>query len=93
MTRPEMHLPMKMHQPIPPDVFSAKNSVLAQQQQFEDIEEKKKGRRKKFTPLRTDLPEGNISKLAKLDPPSVIQPPLHPAERVEDKNKGELEVY
>lgn len=91
MTRPDMHpqLPphLKMRQPIPPEAFNQKMPPLPSQP-F-DEEEKKKGRRKKFTPLRTDLPEGNISKLAKLDPPSVIQSAQHPAmERVEDKTKG-----
>lgn len=58
-------------------------------QPFDDSDDKKKGRRKKFTPLRTDLPEGNISKLAKLDPPpSVIQSVMNTsAERVDDKHK------
>lgn len=86
MTRPDM-LPqhLKIHQPLPPEVFTTKN----QPQAFDDSDEKKKGRRKKFTPLRTDLPEGNISKLAKLDPPSVIQSAMNPSiDRVEDKTKG-----
>lgn len=106
MTRPEMHPQhLKMHQPIPPDVFSGKNPLSSQlhallgpqhppmtpqqQQQF-DEDEKKKGRRKKFTPLRTDLIEGNISKLAKLDQPSVIQSAMNPSgiDRGEDKSKG-----
>lgn len=91
MTRPDMHpqLPphLKLHQPIPHDAYNPKMQPLPAQQ-FED-DEKKKGRRKKFTPLRTDLPEGNISKLAKLDPPSVIQSAMNPSiERVEDKTKG-----
>lgn len=89
MTRPDMHhQQLKIHQPIPPEVFNSKILPFTPSQQFEE-EEKKKGRRKKFTPLRTDLPEGNISKLAKLDPPSVIQSVLSsPPERIEDKNKG-----
>ena len=90
MARPDMHPHhLKIHQPIPPDVFNSKILPLQPQQQFEETEEKKKGRRKKFTPLRTDLPEGNISKLAKLDNPSVIQSAPYPADRVDDKNKGE----
>lgn len=90
MSRPDMHPQhLKIQQPIPPEVFSSKLQPLPPQQ-YEESEEKKKGRRKKFTPLRTDLPEGNISKLAKLDPPSVIQSASNPAERVEDKHKGKL---
>lgn len=88
MSRPDMHPQhLKIHQPIPPEVFNSKMQSLPPQQ-YEEGDEKKKGRRKKFTPLRTDLPEGNISKLAKLDPPSVIQSTPNPAERVEDKHKG-----
>lgn len=92
MTRPEM-LPqhLKMHQPIPPDVFNQK--MPAHQplpaQPYDEEEEKKKGRRKKFTPLRGDLPEENISKLAKLDPTSptsVIKTAPNPA--ADDKGKG-----
>lgn len=85
LSRPDMlsqHL--KIHQPIPPEAFSSK----IQAQAYEE-EEKKKGRRKKFTPLRTDLVEGNISKHAKLDPPSVIQSTINPAaDRIEDKSKS-----
>lgn len=89
MTRPEMHPQlMKMHQPIPPDVFTMKNQPVPTQP-FDESEEKKKGRRKKFTPLRTDLVEGNISKLAKLDQPTVIQSAINPSvDRVDDKHKG-----
>lgn len=88
MTRPEMHPQHpKIHQPIPPDVYNMKNQPLPSQP-FDDSDEKKKGRRKKFTPLRTDLVEGNISKLAKLDPPSVIQSVNASAERADDKHKG-----
>lgn len=89
MMRPEM-LPQhpKIHQPMPPEVFNLKSQPLPSQP-YEDSDEKKKGRRKKFTPLRTDLVEGNTSKLAKLDPPSVIQSAMNtPAERVDDKSKG-----
>lgn len=76
-----------VNQQFPPDAFASKNQLLAAQA-FEE-EEKKKGRRKKFTPLRTDLVEGNISKLAKLDPPSVIQSTANPTvERGDDKSKG-----
>jgi remodeling and spacing factor 1 len=91
MARPDMHPQhLKIHQPIPPEAFNSKIQPLPPQQQFDESEEKKKGRRKKFTPLRTDLPEGNISKLAKLDPPSVIQSAPNSSDRVEDKNKGKL---
>lgn len=86
LSRPDMHPQhLKIHQPIPPEAF---NSKIQSSQAYEE-DEKKKGRRKKFTPLRTDLVEGNISKLAKLDPPTVIQSPINSsAERSEDKNKG-----
>ena len=89
MTRPEMHQQLqKINQPMPPDVYNLKNQLLPSQP-FDDTDEKRKGRRKKFTPLRTDLVEGNISKLAKLDPPSVIQSLMNPStERIDDKHKG-----
>lgn len=96
MTRPDMHphhpQHLKIHPPMPPELCNPKSQPLPSQP-FDESDEKKKGRRKKFTPLRTDLPEGNISKLAKLDPPSVIQSILNPsAERVEDKNKGKIQT-
>ncbi|KAG5674998.1 hypothetical protein PVAND_004939 [Polypedilum vanderplanki] len=55
--------------------------------QTEEVEEKKKGRRKKYTPLRTDLPE---SKVAKLDTPvsSVIHSTLNLTASADDKTKG-----
>lgn len=86
MQRPDMHPQhMKMHQPLDQPF---KNQPLPQE--YDDSDEKRKGRRKKFTPLRTDLVETNISKVAKLDQPSVIQPPMmNPTiERIEDKHKG-----
>lgn len=87
LSRTDLHSQLKIHQPIPPEAFTSKIQPM-QAQAYED-EEKKKGRRKKFTPLRTDLVEGNISKLAKLDPPSVIQSTNNPAaERIEDRSKG-----
>lgn len=87
---PDMHQQqMKMHHSMPPDAYNPKNQPLPAQP-YDDDEKKKAGRRKKFTPLRTDLPEGNISKQPKLDQPSVIQPPImNPGlDRLEEKSKG-----
>lgn len=83
--------------PHPPSTESLINktapNVPPSQPPTGEVEEKKKGRRKKFTPLRTDLPESNVPKVAKLDTPttSVIQSaPTSIPERVEDKSKGKL---
>lgn len=61
------------HQP-PPERFMHKVSHMPPQMQQlhqppieEEEKVKKVGRRKKFTPLRQDLPEANVSKVAKLD--------------------------
>lgn len=61
------------HQP-PPESFMHKASLMPPQMQplhqlpaEEEEKVKKVGRRKKFTPLRQDLPEVNVSKVAKLD--------------------------
>ena len=80
---------MKMHQPIPPDVFRDLKSQVLPPQLYDESDDKKKGRRKKFTPARTDEVVGNISKVPKLDSPSVIQTTMNPSvDRLDDKNKG-----
>lgn len=94
------HIPTEAYnlktQQVLPESFISKNQQLPSetfdpkhQQQFEESEEKKKGRRKKFTPLRTDLIDGNLPKQAKFDQPSVIMP-TNPAARNEDKSKGKI---
>lgn len=77
------------NQQLPPESYDPKHQQQLSQHQFEESEEKKKGRRKKFTPLRTDLVEGNLPKQAKLDQPSVIMATNPAANRNDDKNKGE----
>jgi hypothetical protein len=72
---PHMQLPhphsLSQHQQHQQQQQSSQITTAVPLQPMEEVEDKKKGRRKKFTPLRTDLPE---SKVAKLDnPSSVIQ--------------------
>jgi hypothetical protein len=71
------HQPPPMQQAIPQAVPEEK--------------EKKVGRRKKFTPLRQDLPEANVPKVAKLDTPLTTAPTsvIHNVPTiVDDKSKG-----
>lgn len=91
---------MSFHRQGPPEAFIPKGSshlpphiqhqpqiqqtILPQTQPVPEEKEKKGGRRKKFTPLRQDLLEANVSKVAKLDTPSVPQTSVI----VGDKNKG-----
>ncbi|KAL7043781.1 hypothetical protein ACKWTF_001660 [Chironomus riparius] len=91
---PQQHLRFP-HQP--PEGFSLKSPPIAPQHNAstnEEGEEKKKGRRKKYTPLRTDLIDSNASKVAKLETPttsSVIHSTLNlSTERPDDKSKASL---
>lgn len=93
---PHQHALRFPHQP--PEGFSLKSPPIAPQLPPQSIneegEEKKKGRRKKYTPLRTDLVDSNASKVAKLETPttsSVIHSTLNlSTERPDDKSKGKL---
>lgn len=97
-------MPPHLRFPQPPaDSFihkppSAIPHLQPQQPAGEEVEEKKKGRRKKYTPLRTDLHESNVPKVAKLDTPttsSVIHSTLNlSSERPpDDKGKGIFENF
>lgn len=81
------------NQQLPPEMYDPKHQSQLSQQQLEESEEKKRGRRKKFTPLRTDLVEGNLPKQAKFDQPSVIMPTNPAVSRGEDKSKGKVETF
>ncbi|XP_070497123.1 fap1 adhesin-like isoform X2 [Chironomus tepperi] len=91
----------------PPEGFPHKSPPIAPQLPTqlptEEVEEKKKGRRKKYTPLRTDLVDSNASKVAKLETPttsSVIHSTLNlSTERPDEKislpplQRGKPEVF
>lgn len=79
-------IPLEFQQKVP----MPQNLIM---QSTEENEEKKKGRRKKFTPLRTDLPHSNSALGNKIDPPVASQPSTTNP-RLEDKSKGTyLNIY
>ena len=82
---PEQLLPLSYHQP--PSIHHPPQGHQLQQISPES-DSKKRGRRKKFTPLRTDLPAGGASDVNR--PDKSVVPSSSPIERMDEKVKGKI---
>lgn len=89
-TTPEQLLPLSYHQ-SPSVHHPPQGHQLQQQISPESPDSKKRGRRKKFTPLRTDLPAGAASDVGRSDKSAL--PAATPIERMDEKVKGMLRDF
>lgn len=87
---PEQLLPLSYHQ-SPSVHHPPQGHQLQQQISPESPDSKKRGRRKKFTPLRTDLPAGATSDVGRSDKSAL--PAATPIERMDEKVKGKIRDF